>query len=346
MMKTGSKAGEASARDGSRLAVDAVVIGRNEGARLKRCLASLRGQVRRLVYVDSGSSDGSVAAAQALGAEVVELDMTRPFTAARARNAGLAALARQAPPAAQDGGDDREALVQFVDGDCVVDRGWITTARAFLAAHEDIAVVCGRRREVHPEASVYNRLCDAEWDTPTGEALACGGDALMRLAPLQAVGGYREGLIAGEEPELCLRLRQAGWRIWRLEAEMTRHDAQILRFGQWAKRARRAGHAFAEGATLHGMPPERHWVRETRRALIWGCVLPLGLLFAALVTPWALIGFTAYPLQILRLARRMGGEQGFFTVLGKFPEALGVLEYHWNRLLGRSRSILEYKTPG
>ncbi|MEL0435755.1 glycosyltransferase [Phycobacter sp. K97] len=315
------------------LPVDAVVIGRNEGERLKRCLTSLRGQVRRVVYVDSGSSDGSVAAARALGAEVVELDLSRPFTAARARNAGLAAL----------GPSDDDSLVQFVDGDCEVDTDWLPQACAFLAAHKDVAVVCGRRREQDPEGSVYNRLCDAEWNTAVGEALACGGDALMRLGAVRALGGYRESLIAGEEPELCLRLRHKGWRIWRLDAEMTRHDAQITRLGQWWKRTRRAGHAFAEGAAIHGAPPERHWVRETRRAVLWSALLPATLLVGIFVSPWALTALTAYPLQCLRLARSMGFERAFFTVFGKFPECIGVLEYHWNRLRGRSRSILEYK---
>ena len=71
-------------RDGAAPVIDAVVIGRNEGARLTACLASLEGQVRRLVYVDSGSTDGSAEAARLAGAEVVDLDMSRPFTAARA----------------------------------------------------------------------------------------------------------------------------------------------------------------------------------------------------------------------------------------------------------------------
>ncbi len=99
--------------------VDAVVIGRNEGARLVACLASLRGQVRRVVYVDSGSTDGSVAAAEAAGAEVVGLDMGRPFTAARARNAGLARL-------------EGAGFVQLVDGDCEVRQGWVAAALAAL----------------------------------------------------------------------------------------------------------------------------------------------------------------------------------------------------------------------
>lgn len=311
--------------------VDAVVIGRNEGDRLLACLASLHDQVRQLIYVDSGSSDGSVAAARGLGARVIELDMSLPFTAARARNAGMADLASDC------------ALVMFVDGDCTVAPGWITMASAFLGDHPDIAVVCGRRRERFPEISVYNRLCNEEWNTPVGEASACGGDALMRQAPVQELGGYREDLIAGEEPELCLRLRAAGWRIWRLDAEMTMHDAQMLRFAQWWTRARRAGYAFAEGATLHGAPPEQHWVKETRRSLIWGFALPLAIALAGLVDGWMLLALLVYPAQVLRLSRRMATTTALFSVLGKFPEAQGALEYHWHRFTGHRRGLIEYK---
>ena len=313
--------------------VGAVIIGRNEGARLVACLASFPGWVRPLVYVDSGSTDGSVAAARAAGAEVVALDMGTPFTAARARNAGLERL--QALGGAE--------FVQFVDGDCRLQPGWIEDAAAFLAARPEVAVVCGRRREVHPEASVFNRLCDAEWDTPVGEARACGGDALMRVAALTEVGGYDPGLIAGEEPELCVRLRQAGWTVWRIDREMTLHDAAMTRIGQWWKRTRRGGHAFAEGAAMHGAPPERHWVGETRRALLWGAVLPLVALLGLVVTPWAALILLAYPLQVLRLSRKLGWERSFYLVLGKFPEAQGALEFYLNRLRKRRAGLIEYK---
>jgi len=319
----------------------AIAIGRNEGARLEACLASLAGRVARIVYVDSGSTDGSLAVARAAGAEVVELDMDRPFTAARARNAGLARLMGNG---AEDGAAAIE-LVQVLDGDCALQPGWLDAARAHLADAPGCAVVCGRRRERHPDASVYNRLCDIEWDTPVGEARACGGDALMRLDALRDVGGFREDLIAGEEPELCVRLRAAGWTIRRLDAEMTLHDAAMTRFAQWWRRARRAGHAFAEGAFLHGAPPERHWVAETRRALLWGAALPLAVLvLALLVTPWALLLLAAYPAQVLRLARRGGGlAPAVFTVLGKFPEALGALEFHLRRRTGNKTALIEYK---
>ncbi len=316
----------------------AVIIGRNEGARLLRCLASVVPQVGRVVYVDSGSTDGSVEAARAAGAEVVLLDVTQPFTAARARNAGIEVLRTGTPP----------DLVQVIDGDCELQPGWIATARAFLESHPSAAVACGRRRERFPEASVYNRLCDREWDTPIGAAKACGGDALMRMAALDQVGGFNPALIAGEEPEMCVRLRAKGWEIWRLDAEMTLHDAAMTRFGQWWKRARRGGHAAAEGMALHGAPPERHGVATVRRALLWGLALPGVALAGIVVTPWSLALLLAWPAQVIRLALRDGATRGdweaaLFLVLGKIPEALGVLEYHARRGVRRPAGLIEYK---
>ena len=309
--------------------VDAVIIGRNEGARLVACLASLHGRVRRLVYVDSGSNDGSVDLAAAAGAEVVALDMALPFTAARARNAGLEHLA-----------DDPPDFVQMVDGDCEVQPGWIDVALSAFAAHPAAVVICGRRRERFPHASVYNALADREWDTPIGRARACGGDALMRYDAVQAVDGYDAGLIAGEEPDLCLRLRARGGEVWRIDAEMTLHDAALKRFGQWWRRAVRAGHAFAEGAARHGFD---HWGAETRRALIWGAGLPLAVLLAGLAHPAGWLLALAYPAQVARLARRGGWTWGLFSVIGKFAEARGALGFYASRLRGQRRGLIEYK---
>lgn len=312
--------------------IAAVVIGRNEGARLVACLEALQGQVDHVVYVDSGSSDGSVEHAKSSGAQVIALDMAQPFTAARARNAGVQALGKTVD------------YIQFLDGDCTLRADWVATASAYLKAHPKVAVVCGRRRERAPEASLYNALIDAEWDTPVGEAKACGGDALMRASALRDVGGYRDTLIAGEEPELCVRLRQAGWQVWRLDAEMTWHDADMHRFGQWWWRSKRAGYAFAEGAALHGAPPERHWVRETRRALLWGAALPIVIVLAALlIAPAAFVLALVYPAQMVRLGLRHGWAYGVLNVLGKFAESAGAIEYYWRRLLRSEAKLIEYK---
>lgn len=318
-----------------------VVIGRNEGLRLERCLASLVGAAEQVVYVDSGSTDDSVQMAKALGVEVVELDMSIPFTAARARNEGFARLQRLLPAM---------RYVQFVDGDCEVVEGWLSRALAFLDTRPEVAVVCGRRRERFPQRSIYNLLCDLEWDTPIGEAKACGGDALMRADAFAAASGFRADLIAGEEPELCVRLRANGWKVWRLAEEMTLHDAAMTRFGQWWRRTLRGGHAFAEGAFLHGAAPEKHWLRESRRAWFWGLGVPLATVIAILMLGWSgLLLLLVYPLQVVRLARRGGRSKrenwllALFLVLGKFPEMLGQAKFLLNRFGTGKTALIEYK---
>jgi GT2 family glycosyltransferase len=319
----------------------AVAIGRNEGERLKRCLRSL-GAAQQLVYVDSGSSDGSLESAREQGADVIELDMKLPFTAARARNAGFRGLQQLAPYL---------AYIQFVDGDCELVTDFSRQAISFLNANPRVAAVCGRRSELYPSRSIYNQLCDWEWNGPTGEIKAFGGDVMIRAEALNSVGGYRDDLIAGEEPELCVRLRAAGWRIWRLPIKMTLHDAAMTRFSQWWRRTSRAGYAFAQGAHLHGAAPERHWVWESRRALLWGTFIPMICLVAGVCfTPWGWLAFLIYPLQIVRQTVRLRGplcsrlQLALFQMLARFPECFGQFRFIRDRFLGQQTRLIEYKS--
>jgi len=324
--------------------VGLVVIGRNEGERLRLCLLSVVGKVAHIVYVDSGSTDGSLELARSLEVEVVELDLSTPFTAARARNAGFARLLEV---------DGQIEFIQFVDGDCEVVEGWLDNAQSELEAQPNLAVVCGRRRERFPEQSIYNRLCNIEWNTPVGESKACGGDSMMRVEAFQQTEGFNPTLIAGEEPELCLRLRQKGWKILRLDSEMTWHDAQMIHFSQWWKRSLRAGHAYAEGAWLHGREPEHHWVRESRSIWFYGLLIPL----LALGMAWPTKGLSllllgSYPVVAYRIYR--GVQQGLQSedamlyalscTLGKFPQLQGQFQFHLGRVLGQQQLLVEYKT--
>lgn len=319
-----------------------VAIGRNEGERLRLCLQSVTASAASAVYVDSGSTDGSPQTAKQLGVRVVPLDLAQPFTAARARNVGWRSLLETDP--------DLE-YVQFVDGDCEFVGSWLDEARAFLDANPDVAAVTGWRRERFPRRSTYNLLCDIEWHSGVvGSTKAFGGDAMLRASALTQSCGYRDTLIAGEDDELCIRLRSAGWRIWRLDADMTLHDAAMTRFGQWWKRSMRAGYAYAEGFRLHGAPPERHFLKQARSAWLWGFGLPVFLLLAtAAFGRVALIGFAVYPVQVLRLFTRTSGDlhtrgaRALFLVIGKFAEAAGLFKAMVHRASGKHGRLIEYK---
>lgn len=287
-----------------------VIIGRNEGVRLALCIASVKREAQRIVYVDSGSVDGSVALARAHGLIVVELDQSRPFTAARARNAGLKALRDHFPDL---------AYVHFIDGDCELVEGWLSDALAAIRVETNVAAVCGRRRERFPDHSPYNQLCDKEWDTPVGVAPSVGGDALFRIDAFLSVGGFDPELIAGEEPDLCHRIRQLGWRIWRIDRDMTVHDAAMTRFDQWWQRNRRSGYATAEALFRRADPTL--W-RQVVSNTLW-----------SLPVLWAF-----WPLLWARICWRSGPLEASFITLGKLPHMQGQIDY-----LRKRRRLIEYK---
>jgi len=330
-----------------------VTIGRNEGERLERCLRAVRAVSDAVVYVDSGSTDGSVAFARSLRVEVVELDPTLPFSMSRGRNAGWRRLLEMHP--------DLDAI-QFLDGDCELIVGWMEAASEFLIAHPDVSVVCGRRRERFPENSLYNRLCDVEWNSPVGEARSCGGDALMRVAPLRDSGGFNEELIAGEEPELCLRIREAGGRIWRIDQDMTWHDANILSLKQWWKRHVRGGYGAVDVATRCADRSEVLFASQVRSARRWVIVSVLlwfasygfsfvGSYVASMSLKVMILG--AWAAQAVRIGlgvrQRCDGDiplalkYGFMTMLAKWPQSIGQWRYWRDRAEKRPTRLIEYK---
>ena len=329
-----------------------VVIGRNEGERLKRCLQSLPADTT-CMYVDSGSTDGSAEYARDLGISTIELDATTPFTAARARNAGLAHLKANNPAL---------EFVQMLDGDCVLHPEWISQGIIALDKDSQLAGVFGRLRERDMDGSIYNQLCDAEWNVATGIVDSSGGNVLFRSAALLEVGPYCEEIIAGEEPDLCLRLGQQGWKIARILPDMAEHDAAITSIRQWWLRAVRAGHAYAEHVWIHRSDAFHSWKIQLLRILLWGIALPIAavsalvgimLHYIAGITMLAFI-LTLYTFQFSRLLwrSRKGGyswrdapKVAGLTLLGKLAEARGVMKFALRKIFGEASRIIEYKSP-
>jgi GT2 family glycosyltransferase len=335
--------------------VGVVVIGRNEGKRLRQCLRSLGEPRDRIVYVDSGSTDDSVAFARSLGVSVATLPPNEGFSAGRARNLGVKTLTDLGEPL---------QFIQFLDGDCRLAHAWLELAVARLHENDSLVVVAGRRRELAPHASLFNRACDMEWNTPVGRAMAVGGDAMYRLSAFQQAGGFNPELICGEEPELCRRLRADGWGVERIDTDMSYHDAAMTRWRQWWRRCSRGGWAFMEGFSRWGQEPDRYNRRAVLRIALWGVLYPALLFCASAVALVSeslrqpagilLLGLVLLAgLMLLRIARRRRRDFGdgpvdcalyaALTFLGKVPEAAGAWRYLRARHDTRPRRLIEYK---
>lgn len=330
--------------------VGLVIIGRNEGERFRECLESLPPGLPT-IYVDSGSTDDSVALAEAAGVQVVHLSSKPGFTAARARNAGWQALLAE---------HSHLRFIQFLDGDCALDPNWLKSSLAEIVNQREFAVVFGQLKERYPERSFFNAMCDREWDVPIGAVRACGGNALIRVKALLQADGYNEKLIAGEEPDLCLRMRAQGWSIHRIPPKMATHDAAILDFGSWWKRARRAGHAYAEHVASHKRFADPDWMRALASMTVWAIFIPglsiFGVLAAIFSNPlyliFSLVGGLAFVLQFIRLMRRRVADglttqvaygEAFLLLMAKFAHFAGAVTYCFNKLSGRRARIIEYK---
>ncbi len=241
---------------------------------------------------------------------------------------------------------------QFVDGDCELVPGFLEQALAQLDKDTNIGIVCGRRRELYPHRTLYNRLSEIEWDAPSGETKFCGGDALVRVNAFCAVGGYDASLIAGEDPEFSVRIRRAGWKIWRIDAEMTRHDAHLIHFSQWWQRSVRAGHAYAQGTWRYGRDSEHLWLRESVSIWFWGAALwsaAIGLHKPS--QGKSLLCLLGYPMLLTRIflrARRRGLNQqdaalyALFCLLAKFPQLQGQLFFLWSEWVRQPTRLIEY----
>lgn len=320
------------------LKVGIIIIGRNEGERLRACFESIKHHSGNSVYVDSDSTDDSVNLANSFGIKAISLDMSVPFSAARARNVGAEFILK-----------NRENIkfLQFIDGDCTLNSEWISTA---LSAYQpQTAIVCGRRKEKHPQESVYNQLCDIEWNTPVGYTKSCGGDFIIKTECFKSVGGFNPSVVAGEEPELCYRLREKGFHILRIDHDMTYHDVDIHNFNQHWKRSVRSGYAYACGFYLHNKPLERHWLKENLSAIFWGVLIPSIVFIGSIFNFAFLLILLAYPLNTLKIYMKIRDKlpipavYSISLMLGKFSESVGILKFIKNIIFSQKHRIIEYK---
>ncbi len=319
-----------------------IVIGRNEGERLRRCIDTLVQQTRQIVYVDSASTDGSAQMARSRDVHVLDLDMSRPFSASRARNEGYALMRRDFPDA---------QFVQFVDGDCDVDPGWLSVGCRLLESRPDVAAVFGTLNERNPNASVYNYQAHMTWNPQDeGEVDFFGGNVMVRVSSLDAANGFREDVIDSEDHELAIRLRANGGKVWYLKRPMALHDLAIFDFGKWWVRTKRGGYGNGQIITLHGNAPGKPHRRDWNKSWVWGLALPTFTLLSVLAIGWiGLLPLGLYALSFVKMYLRKpedGGRHAGFaliSVLHKVAEMSGQVKFLLDKMMGRGPKIIEYK---
>lgn len=321
-----------------------VVIGRNEGDRLERCLQSIASLKIPILYVDSASTDRSPEKALLMGIPVWKLDVSIPPNAARARNTGFQHLIKSNPDL---------TVIQFLDGDSRLEQGWLEAGMDELHKHKEAGIVCGAIHEFGSSHSMYRTLCEIEWTKPTGEIDTTGGIFMIRTSAFEEVHGFDPKLIAAEDDDLCLRIRRKGWKILKIDRPMALHETSVKKFSGWWRRTVRCGYAYAQGFEKHGRENERHFVHQTFSAVLWGLLLPF---IAFALIPWTkgwslllLLGYFVLLTKIFLYSRgqnRTMKESFFyaaFCTIAKVPQCIGILKFCWDKINGKLPKIIEFK---
>jgi GT2 family glycosyltransferase len=298
--------------------ISIVVVNWNRKELLRACLDSLQrqGEVAfEVIVVDNGSADGSAEMAEAeFGVRVIRNRENRGFCAAN--NQGIAGAQ----------GD----FVALINNDAEAAEGWLAALQRACSGAPDIGMAASKvlvwedpsridkaGHLIFPDGQNRGRGSGAadrgQYDREEEVLWPDGCAALYRKAMLDEIGGFDEDFFAyGDDAELGLRARIAGWRCVYTPQAVVRHH---------------------RGSTLGKDSVRRLELIERNRLLLalklfpWSLLLLNPLFFAArlaagalaawrgagdtayfpgLAGKWRLVrGLVAGQLQALRMAPRM-----------------------------------------
>ena len=199
-----------------------VVIAHNEEETIVNCLesaikaseaakdADLIGEYE-LLLVDAASRDGTLRSVSELPVGIVRIPPEMPHGPGAARFVGFH--------------HTRGRLVLFLDGDSVLDQGWLLDALAFVG-HTDAAGVDGNLvHAISPATSIAAQVLEAARAQSVQEPSRVDvvGQAIFRREVLEAVGPHDPFLRGGEDRELSQRLRNAGFALYRIPRVSVSH---------------------------------------------------------------------------------------------------------------------------
>lgn len=187
--------------------VTVVVIGRNEGGNLPRCFESIQKITRRIVFVDSNSSDRSVEIAQEYGIPVIVALDSNFYSAALGRMVGATKC--------------ETSLIQFLDGDMELAPDWMPTAVRFMNDNLKAAVAHGFKREFKNENNLEEYTIKADQKNWRSDYLQ--GAYLIKREVYQASGGLDPRFPGEEERDLYVRIHDLGHEVWYIHHLMSSH---------------------------------------------------------------------------------------------------------------------------
>jgi glycosyltransferase involved in cell wall biosynthesis len=166
---------------------------------------------REIVLVDSASVDNTVDIASNYPINIIRLQSDQRLTAAAGRYVGYQ----------KTSGD----LILFLDGDMELCEGWVDRAIAVIQSGPDVAAVTGQVINLPPSTGsrAAPRSEPSYYGNSVTEVSYGGGATMYRRSVLKQVGTFNPYIYSEEEPELCLRIRYAGYRILSLEHPIAYH---------------------------------------------------------------------------------------------------------------------------
>jgi glycosyltransferase involved in cell wall biosynthesis len=222
---------------------------------IEAALAGLDGLSGEVILADSCSTDRTTEIAARYPIRVVQL-----ANPAERRCGAGAQLAFQ---------HARGDYFYMLDGDMVLDRDFISAAKAFLDAHPEVAAVGGRVREMNldnAEFQIRAKALESDPNRRPGIVEWLDGGGLYRTRALREVGWFADRNLHGcEELELGARLRARGWKAARIDRDAVDHYGHQEESYTLLFRRFRSGYAGSAGEALRAALRRPHLGTVLRR---------------------------------------------------------------------------------
>jgi len=239
-----------------------VLITKNQAWNISRLIESVLRETscassKEIILVDSASTDETISLASRYAANIFRLKPGQRLSPAIGRYVGYK----------QSSGE----YVLFLDGDTELIPGWLPHALRLMCERPDVGGVTGGVINLPTSAAAQRPAAPAQktHPAPPKEVLWCnyggGGVAMYRRPAMERAGTFNPNLNAEEEPELGLRIRQAGYRLFELDYPMAFHynDAPVAVSSVLSRRRRNFLVGMGQGARYHlGTKVFWTWLRE------------------------------------------------------------------------------------